>query len=50
MTFKFPCVMVLSTACRESHSLKQTARVAAFYVCGALSLSRIVYHIAALFV
>ena len=34
---------------RESHSLKWTARIAAFYVCGALILACIVYHIAALF-
>ena len=40
---------VLSTTYRESHSLKWTARIAAFYVCGALFLSCIVYHIAALF-
>ena len=50
VTFNIPCVMALSTTYRESHSLKWTARVAAFYVCGALLLSCIVYHIAALFV
>ncbi len=48
-TFNIPCVMALSTTYRESHSLKWTARIAAFYVCGALILSCIVYHIAALF-
>ena len=48
-TFNIPCVMALSTTYRESHSLKCTARVAAFYVCGALILACIVYHIAALF-
>ncbi len=47
-TFNIPCVMALSTTYRESHSLKWTARIAAFYVCGALVLSCIVYHIAAL--
>ena len=45
-TFNIPCVMALSTTYRESHSLKWTARIAAFYVCGALVLSFIVYHIA----
>ncbi len=50
VTFNIPCVMALSTTYRESHSLTWTARVAAFYVCGALLLSCIVYHIAALFV
>ena len=48
-TFRIPCVMALSTTYRESHSLKWTARIAAFYVCGALLLSCVVYHIAALF-
>ena len=48
-TFNIPCVMALSTTYRESHSLKWTARVAAFYVCGALIRACIVYHIAALF-
>ena len=49
-TFNIPCVMALSTTYRESHSLKWTARIAAFYVCGALILACIVYHIAVLFV
>ena len=48
-TFNIPCVMALSTTYRESHSFKWTARIAAFYVCGALILACIVYHIAALF-
>ena len=48
-TFNIPCVMALSTTYRESHSLKWTARIAAFYVCGALVLACIVYHISALF-
>ena len=48
-TFNIPCVMALSTTYRESHSLKWTARVAGFYIGGALILSCIVYHVAALF-
>ncbi len=48
-TFNIPCVMALSTTYRESHSLKWTVRIAAFYVCGALVLACIVYHVAALF-
>ena len=48
-TFNVPCVMALSTTYRESHSLKWTARVALFYIGGALILACIVYHIAALF-
>lgn len=48
-TFNVPCVMALSTTYRESHSLKWTARVAGFYIGGALLLSCVVYHIAVLF-
>ena len=48
-TFNIPCVMALSTTYKESHSLKWTARVAAFYVGCALLLSCIVYHVASLF-
>ena len=48
-TFNVPCVMALTTTYRESHSLKWTARVALFYIGGALVLACIVYHIAALF-
>ncbi len=49
-TFNIPCVMALSTTYKESHSLKWTARIAAFYICGALLLSFVVYHIAVLFI
>ncbi len=48
-TFNIPCVMALSTTYRESHSLKWTAGIASFYVCGALVLSCAVYHITSLF-
>ena len=48
-TFNIPCLMALSTTYKESHSLKWTVRVALFYVCNALVLSCIVYHIASLF-
>jgi len=48
-TFNVPCVMALTTTYRESHSLVWTARVALFYIGGALLLSGVVYHIAALF-
>lgn len=48
-TFNVPCVMALTTTFRESHSLKWTARVAAFYIGGALVLACIVFHISALF-
>ena len=48
-TFNIPCIMALTATYRESHSLKWTARIAGVYVGGALLLSCIVYHIAALF-
>ena len=48
-TFNVPCVMALSTTYRESHSLKWTAKVALFYIGGALVLSCIIYHIASIF-
>lgn len=44
-TFNVPCVMALATTYRESHSLKWTLRIAAYYTCMALLLSCIVYHI-----
>ena len=49
-TFNVPCLMALSTTYRESHSLKWTAKVAAFYICAALILSFIVYHVANIFI
>lgn len=48
-TFSVPCLMALSTTYKESHSLKWTVKVALFYVCNALVLSCIVYHVAELF-
>lgn len=48
-TFNIPCLMALSTTYKESHSLKWTAKVALFYICNALILSFIVYHIASIF-
>lgn len=48
-TFNIPCIMALSTTYKESHSLKWTVKVALFYICNALILSFIVYHIASIF-
>ena len=48
-TFSIPCLMALSTTYKESHSFKWTAKIAGFYVCCALILGCVVYHIAALF-
>lgn len=44
-TFNVPCVMALASTYRESHSLKWTLRIAAYYTVMALLLSCIVYHI-----
>ena len=49
-TFNIPCIMALSTTYKESHSLKWTVKVALFYICNALILSFIVYHIASIFI
>ncbi|MBQ1433171.1 MAG: ferrous iron transporter B [Ruminococcus sp.] len=48
-TFNIPCIMALSTTYKESHSLKWTVRVALFYICNALIVSCVVYHVANLF-
>lgn len=48
-TFNIPCLMALSTTYKESHSLKWTVKVALFYICNALILSCIVYHLANIF-
>ena len=49
-TFSVPCLMALSTTYKESHSLKWTVKIALFYICNALVLSCIVYHIADIFI
>ena len=49
-TFGVPCIMALSTTYKESHSIKWTAKVALFYICNALVLSCVVYHVANLFI
>lgn len=48
VTFNVPCVMALASTYRETHSLKWTARIAAYYTASALVLSCIIYHLAAL--
>lgn len=44
-TFNVPCVMALASTYRESHSLKWTLKIAAYYTCMALLLSCVIYHI-----
>lgn len=47
-TFNVPCVMALASTYRETHSLKWTLKIAAYYTCMALLLSCVVYHIGVL--
>lgn len=47
-TFNVPCVMALASTYRETHSLKWTLKIAAYYTCMALLLSCIIYHIGVL--
>lgn len=47
-TFNVPCVMALAATYRETHSIKWTLKIAAFYTCAALLLSCIIYHIGVL--
>lgn len=43
--FNMPCLMALSAASQETHSLKWTIRVALYYIGMSLVLAGIVYHI-----
>ena len=47
VTFNVPCVMALSTTFSETHSLKWTAVIGLFYICVALAICFLVYHVAA---
>lgn len=43
--FNMPCLMALSAASQETHSLKWTVRVALYYIGMSLVLACVVYHI-----
>lgn len=43
--FNMPCLMALSAASQETHSLKWTVRVALYYIGMSLILACVVYHI-----
>ena len=45
ISFNMPCVSALAATARETHSVKWTAKIGAFYTVAALSVSCIVYHI-----
>lgn len=43
--FNMPCLMALAATAQETHSMKWTIRIAAYYVLSALLLATIAYHI-----
>ncbi len=45
ISFNMPCVSALAATARETHSVKWTAKIGAFYTVAALIISCIVYHI-----
>ncbi len=45
ISFNMPCVSALAATARETHSVKWTTKIGAFYTVAALSVSCIVYHI-----
>ena len=49
VTFNIPCVVAVASTYNETHSAKWTVRIAIYYICMALLMSFVVYHVAALF-
>ena len=49
VTFNVPCLMAVASTYHETHSLKWTLKIAAYYVVSALILSGVTYHIANIF-
>ena len=45
INFNMPCFSALAATARETHSVKWTAKIGAFYTVAALIVSCIVYHI-----
>lgn len=45
ISFNMPCVSALAATARETHSVKWTAKIGAFYTGAALVISCVVYHI-----
>lgn len=43
--FNMPCLMALAATAQETHSMKWTIRIAAYYVISALLLAFIAYHV-----
>ena len=49
VTFNIPCVVAVASTYNETHSVKWTVRISIYYICMALLMSCVVYHVAALF-
>ncbi len=49
VTFNVPCIMAVASTYQETHSVKWTLRIIAYYIATALVLSFITFHIAGLF-
>ncbi|MCM1578559.1 MAG: ferrous iron transport protein B [Ruminococcus sp.] len=49
VTFNVPCMMAVASTYQETHSVKWTLKIAAYYVATALILSCLTYHISGLF-
>lgn len=45
VTFNIPCVVAVASTYQETHSAKWTGRIAAYYICMALVMSFVVYHV-----
>lgn len=49
ITFNVPCMVAVASTHNETHSVKWTLKIAAYYIVSALILSAITYHIANIF-
>lgn len=48
VTFNVPCLMAVTSTYQETHSIKWTLRLAAYYLCMALIFAFIAYHVGSL--
>lgn len=48
VTFNVPCLMAVTSTYQETHSIKWTLRLTAYYLCMALIFAFIAYHIGSL--
>ncbi len=49
VTFNVPCMVAVASTYNETHSLKWTIKISAYYIVSALILSGVTYHIANIF-